>query len=118
MQLRLPRALYIFILSVLTLGLLSPLANAKPKSLDISTLKAPVVPDGTTAGAVTDFVINFKDLDPSKKGEKLRAGDTVEVVLSDAFMSDPSTPTGPTGNFVILLQGWAQRLCENAKTTA
>ena len=108
MQLRLPRALYIFILSVLTLGLLSPLANAKPKSLDISTLKAPVVPDGTTAGAVTDFVINFKDLDPDKKGEKLHAGDTVEVVLSDAFLSDGSTPIGPSGNFVILLQGWPQ----------
>lgn len=108
MQLRLPKAFYIVVLSVLALGLLSPLANAKPKSLDISTLKAPVAPDGTTAGAVTDFIINFKDLDPDKKGEKLRAGDTVEVVLSDAFVSDGSTPVGPAGNFVIILQGWPQ----------
>jgi hypothetical protein len=100
--------IFMTVLAALAIALLAPSAIAGSKSLDISTVKAPVAPDGTTAGAVTDFVINFKNLDPSKKGEKLRAGDTVEVVLSDAFVSDGSTPTGPPGNFVIILQGWPQ----------
>jgi len=108
MPFKFTRLFTIVAMGVITLGLLSPAAYAKPKSLAISTTKAPVAPDGTTAGAVTDFVITFKDVDPDKKGEKLRAGDTVEVVLSDAFVSDGSTPTGPPGNFVIILQGWPQ----------
>ena len=108
MQLRLPTTLLVAIAGALALALLAPLAHAKGKGLDISAAKAPVAPDGTTAGAVTDFVITFKDPNPDKKGEKLRAGDTVEVVLGDAFVSDGTTAPGPTGNFVIILQGWPQ----------
>lgn len=37
--------------------------------------------DGTTAGAVTDFAINFADLDPSEDGIGLLTGGTVEVTL-------------------------------------
>ena len=88
-----------------TLGLCSPAVHAKPKSLDIlTTNKAPIAPDGTTAGATTDFVITFKDPDPGTKGEKLHAGATIEVVLGDAFNN---TENGEV-NTTIILQGWPQ----------
>ena len=108
MLFRIRKTIFMTVLAALAVALFAPTAIAGSKSLDVSTVKAPVAPDGTTAGAVTDFVINFKDLDPSKKGAKLRAGDTVEVILSDAFVSDGITAPGPPGNFVILLQGWPQ----------
>jgi hypothetical protein len=103
MKRRISRALLIAAVSVISIGLTAPMAHAKGKSLNLTTAKAPVAPDGTTAGAPTDFVITFKDVDPDKKGETLHAGDTVEVVLSDAFIN-----TGAGGNNVILLQGWPQ----------
>jgi hypothetical protein len=100
---KIPKVLLAASLLVITIALSTPMAQAKSKSLVLTTAKAPVAPDGTTAGAVTDFVITFKDVDPGKKGEKLKAGDTVEVVLSPEF-----TNTGASGNAVILLQGWPQ----------
>ena len=62
-----------------------------------------VAPDGTTVGALTDFVLTFKDINPDKKGERLHPGATIEVVLSDAF-----TNTGAGGNTAAILQGWPQ----------
>jgi len=81
-------------------------STAAPKSkgdLDITTVKAPVAPDGTTAGAFTDFVIAFVDRDPAVDGIGLKAGGSIEVVLPDGFVN-----TGSGTNTVILLQGWPQ----------
>ena len=62
LQLKLPKALFMLVFGVIAVTLITPVMAAKSKSLDITTVKAPVAPDGTTAGAVTDFIINFKNL--------------------------------------------------------
>lgn len=103
MQIRSARAFFIIVIAAVTIGLISPTVHADSKRLNISAAKAPVAPDGTTAGAVTDFVITFRDIDPDVKGINLHEGATIEVVLSDAF-----TNTGAGGNITVLLQGWPQ----------
>lgn len=90
-------------LGVVLLAISVPATAEKSKSLDLSTVKAPVAPDGTTAGAPTDFVITFRDPNPDVKGISLRKGATVEVVLPDEF-----TFTGAGPNFGVILQGWPQ----------
>ena len=80
----------------------SGLAVASGK-LDLSTVKAPIAPNGTTAGVATDFIINFADPDPDVPGISLHKGATVEVKLADAF-----TNTGGGPNTMVLLQGWPQ----------
>jgi len=86
-----------------------------------SVAPAPVVPDGATAGHVTDFVINLAvDMNPAAAGRSLAAGRTIRVTLPRAFQRDPSIPfrtllTDPgcvPGNIhcntIFLLQGWPQ----------
>jgi hypothetical protein len=88
-----------------------------------SISKAPVTPDGDVAGAVTDFVINLAvDQDPSEPGLKLDAGESIRVVLPDAFVfTDPKgrpitdlfgakdcVPTMLKCSTGGLLQGWPQ----------
>jgi hypothetical protein len=68
-----------------------------------SVTKAPVAPDGTTAGALTDFVITLVDRNPSVEGLDLKKGATIEIVLPKGF-----TNLGKGDNSVILLQGWPQ----------
>jgi hypothetical protein len=80
-----------------------PAALADDDSFDVTVRKAPVVPDGTTAGAITDFVLTFVDRDPAVDGIGLPAGSTVEVTLPDDFVN-----TGAGGDNVIILQGWPQ----------
>lgn len=71
-------------------------------NLDISIARAPIVPDGTTAGAPTDFVMTFRDRDPaSGPGIAMSEGGTVTVILPDGF-------TGGAGGALVLLQGWPQ----------
>lgn len=72
--------------------------------LTISTARAPIVPDGTTAGADPDFVVTFADPDPDVPGIDMRAGGTVALRLPDEMMlEDASAPL--TG---VVLQGWPQ----------
>ncbi len=66
--------------------------------------RPPVSPDGTSAGALTDFVITFIDRDPAVDGIGLKSGGTVTITLPDGFVD---TGDG-TENTVILLQGWPQ----------
>ena len=54
-------------------------------SLDVTVSKAPIAPDGTTAGADSDFVLTFIDRNPAVPGIGLMAGGFVEVELPDAF---------------------------------
>lgn len=66
--------------------------------------RPPVSPDGTSAGAITDFVITFIDRDPAVDGISLKSGGTVTITLPDGFVD---TGDG-TDNTIILLQGWPQ----------
>jgi hypothetical protein len=70
----------------------------------ISVDKAPIAPDGTTAGADTDFVVTFADRDPAVAGIGIKAGGTVSLTLDPAFVrDDPSVPIQ-----MAVLQGWPQ----------
>ena len=69
-------------LSLLTLGIpaTDPGHVGTPPTrqhLHASVAKAPVTPDGASAGAVTDLVLTFRDPDPREPGIGLRAGGTV-----------------------------------------
>ncbi|MHC4408683.1 MAG: hypothetical protein ACYS0E_04750 [Planctomycetota bacterium] len=85
-------------------ALLAPAAASGPDGgLKVTIVRAPVAPDGTTAGAQTDFVLTFVDRDPAVDGVALKKGAKIEVYLPDGFKN-----TGPQGNNVVLLQGWPQ----------
>lgn len=74
------------------------------QELSISVAKAPIVPDGTTAGAVTDFVVTFADRDPDVPGIGISTGGTISVTLPDGFVrNDPAAPMT-----LVVLQGWPQ----------
>jgi hypothetical protein len=74
------------------------------QQLSLSAEKAPIVPDGTTAGADTDFVITFTDRDPDVPGIGIKSGGTVSVKLPKGFVQDdPSAPMT-----MVVLQGWPQ----------
>ena len=96
-------------------------AHASPPGhLDLVTTKAPVSPDGTTAGAVTDLVVTFQDTDPDIPGIGLAAGGTVAVTLPSSFLDTGALPFQTFGtpgcapplvtgcNSALLLQGWPQ----------
>ena len=91
-------------LSVALLVTLVPMVGAVADyQLDITTSKAPITPDGTTAGAITDFVLTFRDLDPAVDGISMLEGGTVTATLPPAFVN-----IGVGSNTAILLQGWPQ----------
>ncbi len=91
-------------LSVALLVTLIPISAAVADyHLDITTTKAPITPDGTTAGAITDFVLTFRDIAPSVQGISMLEGGTVTATLPPAFLN---TEVGT--NTAILLQGWPQ----------
>lgn len=96
------RRVILAVVVLLALGGL-PNAAAGENGLEISVIKAPVAGDGVTAGAVTDIVINFVDLDPVVDGIGILEGGTVEIVLPDGFVN-----TGGGPNLGIILQGWPQ----------
>ena len=73
-------------------------------ALPISTDKAPIVPDGTTAGADTDFVVTFVDRDPEVPGIDIKAGGTISLTLPDGFVQDDSAAPMT----LVVLQGWPQ----------
>jgi hypothetical protein len=73
-------------------------------ALPITTAKAPIVADGTTAGADTDFVVTFADVDPDVPGIDIKAGGTISLALADGFVRD--NPASPMT--LIVLQGWPQ----------
>lgn len=93
-----------FFLAPLAAALVAaPLVAVVADTLDVTVTRAPVAPDGTTAGAVTDFVLTFADRDPNVSGIALPVGSTVEVNLPAGFVN-----TGAGGDNVIILQGWPQ----------
>jgi hypothetical protein len=71
--------------------------------LSVEVIRAPISPDGTSAAAITDIVLNFRDLDPDTDGIPIKTGGYIEVVLPEAF-----TNTGSGANLGIILQGWPQ----------
>lgn len=76
---------------------------ARQSGLHVTVTRAPVAPDGTTAGAVTDFVLTFADRDPNVDGLTLASGATIDVTLPPGFVN-----TGAGGDVAIILQGWPQ----------
>jgi len=73
------------------------------ENLSIEVIRAPIAPDGTSAGASTDIVLNFRDLDPDTDGIPIKKGGSIEVVLPEAFTKTEGVP-----NLGIILQGWPQ----------
>jgi hypothetical protein len=94
--------------SFLTIALVAAVMSTPPVALaadplDVTVAKAPIAPDGTTSGAVSDFVLTFADRDPSVDGLGLPTGSTITVDLPPGFVN-----TGAGGDNVIILQGWPQ----------
>jgi hypothetical protein len=102
--------------------LVGPVSWADPEGSGIvtSVRGAPVVPDGTVAGAQTDFVITLDtSLDPAVPGRELPALHTIKVTLPEGFVNtgavplrDLFTPDCVPLNLqcstAVLLQGWPQ----------
>lgn len=104
----------------LALGTL-PGASAEADNLVASVVKAPVVPDGDVAGAITDVVVNLDiSPDPAVAGRSLPAGCSIKVTLPeefvntgdpplmDLFSSPACVPPITTCSTAVLLQGWPQ----------
>ena len=76
-------------------GALGPNACALIEGSGIvtSVRGAPVVPDGTVAGAQTDFVITLDtSLDPAVPGRELPALHTIKVTLPEGFVNTGALP--------------------------
>ena len=96
------RKLCVMFLAVLGSLSVPGIAGADSHMLDVAISRAPVAPDGTTAGAQTDFVLTFRDRDPSIDGIAMEEGGTFVVDLPPGFMQVGN------GNNVAVLQGWPQ----------
>lgn len=100
----------------------SPPTDAHRESrLGIDIGLPPVAPDGLTAGAPTDFIVGFRDIDPNVPGIGLNAGGTVRITLPDEFVNTGDRPVtgdvtlpgcGPplvsSCSTAVILQGWPQ----------
>lgn len=88
-------------------------AHRSSGDLTLDVVKAPVAPDGTTAGAPLDFVVMFRNQDPDVDGVGMKAGGTITVELDAAFdlsgnQLSPPHPGGLPPPPAIVLQGWPQ----------
>ncbi len=94
----------------LLLALLPTSAAPTGRSDDprLQVVKAPVAPDGTTAGAALDFVVNFADPDPAVPGVAMKAGGTITIELDRAFDLSGNQGIDLPPGVVIILQGWPQ----------
>lgn len=97
------RVLFLVFAAALLLGV-TPVVTSASDSLFITTAKAPVTPDGTTAGAATDFVMTYVDRDPAVDGIGMKAGGTATAILPPEFVD----VGGDAGNTAVLVQGWPQ----------
>lgn len=105
----------------LTTIAVSPVVADPPGDLDVRVELAPVAPDGLTAGAVTDFVVAFADVDPAVDGVALQAGGSIRITLPAEFANHGALPVTGSGTIpgcgpplvtacstAIILQGWPQ----------
>lgn len=89
--------------------------------LKVAIEKASVAPDGHLAGAATDLIVTFRDIDPEVLGVGLKEGGTVRVKLPKSFVNDRGLPIASTGSgpgcapplvnacsTAVLTQGWPQ----------
>lgn len=115
-------AILLGVLGLLVAFTVATPANASHRDgIRVRTGLAPVAPDGLSAGAITDFVITFRDLDPSVPGIGLHSGGTIRVTLPDEFVNAGALPVTGTGSIpgcapplvttcstAVVLQGWPQ----------
>jgi hypothetical protein len=110
--------------SVNTVSAAIPMRQAATTNEGIvrSIVKAPVVPDGTTAGRTTDFVINLEvPLQPNLPGLTLLEGNQIRVTLPEeiVYENEADFPIKGAGeencapgnlqcSTAVLLQGWPQ----------
>ncbi len=92
-------AVALFVASLPALGA----AAHQGDGFSVTVTRAPVVPDGTAAGELADFVVTFIDPDPDVDGISILSGGTVSMTLPDEFVA-----TGEGPNTLVLLQGWPQ----------
>ena len=123
---RLFTIILLFLLLLVSSTILSSLVEAAPpggapgnSGIVHSVVKAPIVPDGDVAGAVTDLVINLDgSMDPSVPGRTLPKDGQIRVTFPDDFINTglPGKTTFTPGCFPpvlecstgVLLQGWPQ----------
>ncbi len=98
------RTFWMFAVPVVSLVAFSAPVASDGQGLPTRTDKAPIVPDGTTAGADTDFVVTFADRDPDVPGIDIKTGGTIAIQLPEEFVQDD--PTEPLT--MVVLQGWPQ----------
>ncbi|MEM9656199.1 MAG: hypothetical protein AAGA65_29200, partial [Actinomycetota bacterium] len=95
--------------------------SADTDELRILIDRAPVDPDGDVAGAPTDLLLTFRDIDPTVEGIGLKAGGTITVTLPEGFVDSGTLPFAATGssptcappllstcNTAVIVQGWPQ----------
>lgn len=97
------RRITLLLAMAVVMALAAPAAGSSGDSLPIGVAKAPVAPDGTTAGEITDVVFTFVDQDPAVPGISLENGATITVEFPDDFVN---TGVGPIQ--AAILQGWPQ----------
>lgn len=116
------RVLVVIVVMAGTTTAASLSADAHSRSdLQIEIGLAPVAPDGLTAGAPTDFIVGFEDIDPNVPGIGLEAGGTVRITLPAEFVNTGDRPVtgdvtlpgcGPplvsSCSTAVILQGWPQ----------
>ncbi len=97
------RLMVLLVVAAMGMAVMAVPAAAGPVDtpIPVKVTKAPIAADGTTAGAVSDFVLSFVDLDPGVDGIGIMTGGKIEVLLPDAFVN-----TGGGVNAGIILQGW------------
>lgn len=102
--------LFLALLAALALAAVTVAAPANSHSVErtgnkpLPVTKAPIVPDGTTEGAVTDFVVTFANLNPTVPGIGIKQGGKISLTLPEAFVQkDGAAPIT-----MVVLQGWAQ----------
>ncbi len=112
----------ILLISLLSFGLLTINAQEAESGTVVSIIKAPIVQDGTVAGAATDFVFNFDvSMDPNVNGYTLLEGNTISITLPEGFgdtdaypiaslgSSDTCVPSNLQCTTGVMVQGWPQR---------
>jgi hypothetical protein len=98
------RLFVLFAATALLLAFVPATVALSHQSLTVSVAKAPVTPDGTTAGSITDLVLTFAEIDSAVDGISMKEGGSIPARLPAGFVD---TGDG-SDNTTAILQGWPQ----------